>query len=124
MTDKEDYGLSQAKAQLASIVEMVAALDGDDPDAAQEAIQQAPLSVEVRSDWTEPGQNLEPAEYTILLCTGGPAVRIIGELNRNEPASARIQYQDWYRPWATLHQVSDDEEAALLRYAQQFWYGE
>jgi hypothetical protein len=39
-------------------------------------------------------------EYRILLCTGGPAVQITGNLSSyNEPAAATLQHQDWFLPW-------------------------
>lgn len=101
-----------------------------DHDAALKAITESPLSVEIRSGWFAPG-NLDaaPVEYQILLCTGGPAVRIVGELgNDSEPETARIEYQDWGTPWTEYrgHYSTDkpDVEAVLLSYARQFWYGE
>ena len=116
---------SQARTQLASIIDMVSALDTQDDDAneaALTAIHQDPLSVEVRSGWTSPGDKLEPAEYCILLCTGGPAVRIIGELDRGyEPDSAELQYQDWGTPW-TRYLTTGEEENTLLSYARQFYF--
>jgi hypothetical protein len=48
----------------------------------------------------------KPSEFMILLCTGGPAVRIRGELDRySEPEKPRIEYQDWFTPWQTLPDV-------------------
>ena len=95
-----------------------------DEEAARQAIQEDPLSVEVRSDWHEPGGDNTPTEYTILLCTGGPAVRIIGDLNAyHEPLTARIEYQDWFTPWMA-YCGTDEEEKALLAYARQFCFSE
>src|SRR6266550_2746661 len=99
----------QARWQVDSIVEMIDALreaeSDSDREAAQTAIYEDPLAVEVRSDWHTVGA--EPAgasEFKIDLCTGGPAVRIIGELNRyDEPESASVEYSDWFSPWHTLH---------------------
>mgnify|MGYP001559140860 CR=1 FL=1 len=121
---------SQARAQLESIIELVSALndsgdqeDDDANEAAVTAIHEDALSVEVRSGWASPGAGLEPAEYCILLCTGGPAVRIIGDLDRySEPQTARLEYQDWGTPW-TRYPVSGEEEDALLTYASQFYFG-
>ena len=45
-----------------------------DSEEARQAIQEDPLSVEVRSGWHAPGENSEPDEYNILLGTGGPAL--------------------------------------------------
>ena len=110
-------------------MEMVQALkngeeiDGQDP---AERIHEDPLSVEVRSDWHSPGDgNDKPTEYNILLCTGGPAVRIIGELDEHgQPETATIEYQDWFTPWERYGDTSDEEDEALLTYAQQFYYRE
>ena len=130
MTPQVDHARDQAKAQLQSITEMVgalrAAIDRDDSlEQAVEAIHADALSVQVRSDWYDPGsEGNSPTEYNILLCTGGPAVRIIGTLSEYlEPDSAHMQYQDWGTPW-TDYPLTSEEEAIVLEYAQQFYYGE
>ncbi|KKL57999.1 hypothetical protein LCGC14_2229850, partial [marine sediment metagenome] len=62
-------------------------------------------------------------EYKILLCTGGPAVRIIGGLDLwKEPDTAKIQYQDWFTGWERCTDSEEDE--AMLTYARQFYFGE
>lgn len=120
----------QAKAQLESIVEMVAALrkanEEGDQDAEEEAtlrIQEDALSCEVRSGWTMLGEELKAEEFCILLCTGGPACRIVGDLDSGEPSRPRLQYQDWGTPWTELVLDSAGYEA-LLTYCQQFYFGE
>lgn len=96
-----------------------------DQDQASESIDEDPLSVEVRGGWHSPGESDEMEEYEILLCTGGPAVRIIGELDEhNQPSSARLEYQDWFTPWTEFFDFKDDERDLLLKYAQHFYYGE
>lgn len=163
--DKTDNAERQARAQLASIMDMVKRLEhcadctGEDceltdaeiyaginlyyeegkskateedrqsyhdEEQAREAIQEDPLSVEVRADWHEPSNiEIKPDEYTILLCTGGPACRIIGDLSEHlEPDRARIEYQDWFTPWVELVDITSQERGALLTYAQQFYFGE
>lgn len=129
MTTQEDKRAEQqARSKLESIVEMVADLDSTDDEAreaAYERIQEYPLSVQVRSGWCNSKSDMEPEEFTILLCTGGPAVRIYGELGRySEPDSARLEYQDWFTPWEPLYDISEEQEQALLRYCQQFYFGE
>lgn len=119
---------NQAKAQFDSIKEMVEALDNakteDERKDAEQTIHEDVLSVEVRSDWyTLDNPDKEPAEYRILLCTGGPACQIIGELNRGEPVNARIEHQDWGTPWTEYH-LNSDEEEIVLRYARCFYFGE
>jgi hypothetical protein len=98
-----------------------AAGDCEDEDDARQRISEDPLSVEVRSDWTSPGETLEAAEFCILLCTGGPAVRIVGELNRGEPCRAWLEYQDWGTPWTQYFGASS---ATLCQYAAHFLFGE
>lgn len=98
-----------------------AAGDCTDEDEARQIIQEDPLEVQVRSDWTNPGQTLEAGEFMILLCTGGPAVRIVGELDRGEPCRAWLEYQDWGTPWTQWFGASSD---TLCEYAANFFFGE
>lgn len=99
-----------------------AAGDCENRDAARERIQQDPLSVQVRSGWYNPCDSQEaPEEFEILLCTGGPAVRIIGELDEhNEPSRAWLEYQDWGTPW---QRYFDAEQDTLLAYCREFYFG-
>lgn len=81
------------------------------------------LSVEVGGKWI-PGKTPEPSEYFILLGTGGPASRIRGELSQWKQAETAVfEYQDWFKPW-TEARLSVEDQATLLEYAQQFWFGE
>jgi hypothetical protein len=124
----ENHALDQARAQFESINDMVDALmaaheacDYEQVEEAQQAIYDDPLSVQVRSDWANPGDDMVPVEYCILLCTGGPAVRIVGDLNDwKEPESARMEYQDWFTPWEKYDGANQD---VMLQYAQQFYFG-
>lgn len=105
--------------------------DSDDPeswhdaDRAKERIEEDALSIEVRSDWHTPGDGeATDTEYCILITTGGPAARIVGELNQyHEPTSAAFEYQDWFKPWTEVSTDSADD-AVMLKYAQQFYFGE
>lgn len=134
---KEDLerAKSQAIAQFESIAEMVSALEkaeeSDDEtqrEDARRAIEEDALSVEVRSDWHSIGdtENAKASEYRILLCTGGPAVQIIGELSDySEPETARIEFQDWFTPWTPWHPENREQvEKTLLTYARTFYFGE
>lgn len=95
-----------------------------DAEAARQAISEDPLSLEVRSDWHTPESDSGPAEYSILLCTGGPAVRIVGDLDEHQqPDTAKIEYQDWFTAWTRYANTTDEEDEALLTYAQQFYFG-
>lgn len=129
-SSEENHGKDQAEIQLESIKEMVSKLDAEDDEVRESAevrIHEDPLSVQVRnSEWQNASDYMnsvpEPNEYKILLCWGGPAVRIVGDLDEyNEPDSADIQYQDWFTAWESLDINAEDEEA-LMEYARQFWY--
>jgi hypothetical protein len=112
----------------ASIVAMVEALECDydkpmhERDDAEQRIHEDALSVEVRSGWASPGDTLTAGEFRILITTGGPAVRICGELNEYcEPIRAWLEIQDWGTPWT---QYPDASQETLLTYARCFYYGE
>jgi hypothetical protein len=93
-------------------------------DEALEAIHNDPLDVQVRGEWHNPDEtHTTPSEFMILLCTGGPAVRIMGELNDYcEPTRAWIEYQDWGTPWTEAPGIISQD--VLLQYCQQFYFGE
>jgi hypothetical protein len=117
----------QARLQLESIRELLAAYDaarekGERVMDAFEEIQDGPLAVSVRSDWQAPGSPLQAAEYQILLAWGGPAVRITGDLDDEQPTTARIEYQDWFTPWQEFT-TSPEETDALIEYARCFYLG-
>jgi len=100
-----------------------AAGDCKDVDQARERIQEDALDVQVREDWHNPGDlHATPSEFFILLCTGGPAVRIMGEIDDGlQPSRAWIEYQDWGTPWTEYHGAHDTE--ALLTYCNCFFFG-
>jgi hypothetical protein len=169
----EDRADSQARAQVESIIEMVAALQCDysrleelreeqqtyvdatenrmvdalraewaelNPDAAaelvelesaagectsedeaRERIQEDALSIEVRAGWHAPGETGEDEEFRILLCTGGPHVEIVGELDEHkEPDRVRIIFKDW----GTSGELFDFDHDAVLAYCRCFYFGE
>jgi len=101
---------------------------------AERAIHEDALSVEVRSGWYGPGAGevQKPCEYRILLCTGGPAVQIVGDLSEHgEPITAVMQVQDWLLPWTDFYPVimdgphsRENAEATMLAYACCFYFGE
>jgi hypothetical protein len=137
-TTEKNHAIENALGHLESIRALVArqtAADGC-PDDAEGSIEQDfdeyPLSVEVRSGWQTVGDELTPAEYLILLTTGGPALRIVGQLGRyNEPENARLEWQDWGTPWTELHaseflaDLKPSEADDILRtFAQHFYFGE
>lgn len=136
---------NQARLQLASIVRMVQAyneadrdlhardVNGEPPEGAQEAFDQAErtiledaLHAMVRDGWRsigEPRSEDGPEEYELLLCTGGPAVRIRGTLSQGEVQSATIQHQDWGTPWTDLD-ITHAQEETVMAYARVFYWGD
>jgi hypothetical protein len=105
-------------------------MDSEFVDKAQERLEQAEttiqegvLSVETRGDWAPTGHPHDslPTDYRILLGTGGPAVRMIGELDRyQEPKTAVLQAQDWFTPWVDFEGA---DEEVLLDFARCFYFG-
>jgi hypothetical protein len=126
-----DHGQANARAWLENMREMLTALreaeeSGDDraAETARERIEESPLSIQIRDGWRAPGANSDgPEEYEILLTTGGPALRIVGDLDQSEPDTARLQYRDWGTPW-TDYRAEPSAEDVALRFAQVFYFGE
>lgn len=106
--------------ELAGLIE--AAGDCTSREQAEDRIREDALSVDVRSGWQTAGETLEPSEFRIVLCTGGPHVEIRGELDaNNEPSRAWIEYCDWSDSGEL---VGCYEPATLLAYAACFYFGE
>ena len=129
-----DYTEEEKTELAADLAELEkAAGDCESREDAEQRIHEDPLSIEVRSGWYAPGEGndgehfgngVKPEEFCILLSTGGPATRIIGELNEHcEPTRARLQVQDWFTQWTdyTGDAVSQDD---LLTYCRCFYFGE
>jgi hypothetical protein len=127
MSDAE----SNARAWLAEIVELAARLQSSDyetADAARDEAMERPLSVEVRDAWrapTMPGEPIDqdPVEFSILLTTGGPGLRVWGDFGPGMAVDcAELQYQDWGTPWTPLH-VTDEEAEAIKAFASAQYLG-
>jgi len=124
--DPEDYPPLDADDQAEYEALQAAAGDCENQDAARDRIQEDPLSVQVRSGWHSPcndrmDERQAPEEFEILLCTGGPAVRIMGELDEcGQPYRAWLEYQDWGTPWIRYFGADQD---ALLTYCREFYFG-
>jgi hypothetical protein len=94
-------------------------------DEAHERIQESVLSIEVRSGWQSPGEELVAEEFAILLTTGGPALRIRGELNEyKQPTRAWLEYQDWGTPWTEFRGAEAPSQDDLLTFSSVFYFGE
>lgn len=123
------HAIENAANWYATIQEQLQALklacDANDDNAyetAHEAIQESPLSVDVRNGWHSVGAQAEPEEFQILLTTGGPALRIVGKLGLfNCPENSRLEWQDWGTPWT---ECTFADSAILDSWAAQFWFGD
>lgn len=92
-----------------------------DQDEARERIQQDALSVRIFGERTD--GEWEADKFEILLTTGGPAVRIMGELDGNsEPSHAWLETQDWGTPWTEYYETGIRD--TLLAYCRCFYFGE
>lgn len=84
-------------------------------EGALERLEENPLDIQFRSGWESNRDELTPSEFAILLCTGGPAVRIRGELDHHGyPSRAWVEYQDWGTSWTELGSY----QSSALEYAQ------
>lgn len=130
-----DHAISNAKGWLSEIVALVAALkaaeaadDHEAVDAKRQEIEEGPLSLQIRNGWYTPGDPDKggPAEFELLLSTGGPALRVVGELDEHaQPwGTPRLQWQDWGTPWTDYHETTDEDDEALSAYAACFYFGE
>jgi hypothetical protein len=111
------FDIGRELAELESIAGMCA-----NQDEALERIQEDALSVEYRSDWVSPGEEMTPSEFRILLCTGGPHVEIVGEIDhRGEPSRCWVNYRDW----GTSGELTgaDFDHDTVLRYCGFFVTG-
>lgn len=131
-TEEKNHAVENGKGWLINIEELLErydaaeeADDDDEMDKIRQEINESPLSLQVRSDWHSPGEeNVQPGEFELLLSTGGPALRLIGELDRCEPyGQMRLQWQDWGTPWTDCDTTTEQDEQ-LERFAGFFWYGE
>lgn len=98
------------KGWMDSIVEWHARPDCDEK---HDWPMEAPLEITVRSGWHPIGQPMEAREIAILLGTGGPAVRIVADIDGRNGAvlNPRLQVQDWGTPWMDCVLTSEQREA-------------
>ena len=105
----------QAASQMDYIRKMVEALHTENED------EREKLRISIRGKWHVPSEKAADTEYIILLCVGDPAIRITGDLNQHsEPVTAHLEHQDW----GTWTEYRAADEAVLLEYARQFYFGE
>jgi hypothetical protein len=120
LRDLSPEELAEVEAEPLDMLE--SAKDFDTLDDVRDRVMGSPLSMEVRSGWTSCGRKMEAEEYCMLLTTGGPALRIIGDLDGyGGPTSARLEMQDWGEPWSAMP-LTNDEECDLMIFVQEFYF--
>lgn len=93
-------------------------LKGKTPEEQETLITESPLEVATGKEFS--GQ----LTYMILLGTGGPAMRITGDLDEHGyPETAQYEWQNWGTAW-TKANATEEEEAFLLDFASHFYFGE
>lgn len=132
-----EHAISNARAWAADIKEAMEAFrvldetevdsveyDGEifeDADDLRQRIEEKPLGLAVRGGWYTPGgEKPDAEEFEILLSTGGPALRIFGDIG----TAGSLQWQDWGEPWTDYVDTTDEEDAALSAFVNLFYLGE
>ena len=120
--DNAKAHLDDIRRQHNDYLEAMQASDADVEEVEEEARQQV-LSVEVRTGWHDPSDPpSQPEEGCLLLSTGGPALRLLVDLDDDaEPCGSTLQWQDWGTPW-TDYSLSQDELDAFDWLASLFNY--
>ena len=96
--------------------------DFNSQDELRENVLNSALSIQFRSGWETFEEDFKPAEFKILLSWGGPALRIIGELDDYGPVNPKLQFQDWGTPW-TDFKITEDQQEALNWFCNCFYFG-
>lgn len=117
----KDHAQEQAQAQFASIQDLMKALSYAEQQDVVIYEDTEMTEADIRQRIMENALDVQVIEtYEILLCWGGPAVKISGQLNKHmTPETAELQYQDWGTPWTT-YSLNTKDEKLLLEYAQQY----
>ena len=135
-TKEKNHALQNAIGHIESIVEdyenfnyienlnVTCDEDYEKQEKIKESILNSALSVEFRSGWTSNPNELEIEEFKILLTWGGPALRVIGDLNQyKEPENVKMQFQDWGTFW-TDFEITENQQEALNWFCNCFYFGE
>jgi hypothetical protein len=87
-------------------------------------LREQPASIQVKSGWHDSPSDFKAEQFKIELSGGGPATRIIGELdNHGEVWSVKPQHQHWGVPWTDLD-IDKEQATAVKWFASLFYYGE
>lgn len=97
-----------------------AAGDCESEEDARQRIEEDALSLRIFGE--KISGKWEADKFELLLTTGGPAVRIMGELDhRGEPDRAWLEVQDWFKPWTQYFPADPD---TLLAYCRCFYFAD
>ena len=129
-TTKTNHALNNAIGHIQNMVkdfkkdqQLQESNDYNQQDELRESVLNSALSVEFRSGWCSSlDEQLVPQEFKILLTWGGPALRIIGELDNYGPVNPKLQYQDWGTPWTDL-EITENQQDALNWFCNCFYFG-
>ena len=129
-TTKTNHALQNAISTIETMVEdfkkdqqLQESNDYNQQDELRESILNNALSVEFRSGWySSPEDEKKAEEFRILLAWGGPALRIIGELDDYGPVNPKLQFQDWGTLWTDL-EITEDQQEALNWFCNCFYFG-
>jgi hypothetical protein len=129
-TTKQNHALQNAEGHIESIVDdfkkdqqLQDSNDYNQQDELRESILNSALSVEFRSGWSTNPEQLEIEEFKILLSWGGPALRVIGDLDQyKQPENIKMQFQDWGTPW-TDFEITESQQKALNWFCDCFYCG-
>ena len=129
-TTKTNHALQNAISTIETMVEdfkkdqqLQEFNDYDQQDELRESILNNALSVEFRSGWySSPEDEKKAEEFRILLAWGGPALKIIGDLDDYGPVNPKLQYQDWGTPW-TDFEITENQQDALNWFCNCFYFG-
>ncbi len=135
-TKKPNHALENAKGHIESILEdfekitfleslnVTTSEEEEEIEQIKESINNSALSVEFRSGWSTNFDQLEIEEFKILLTWGGPALRVIGELDQYKQCeNIKLQFQDWGTLW-TDYELTEKEEESLNWFCNCFYFGD
>ena len=132
-TTKTNHALNNAIGHIESMVEdfkkdqqLQESNDYNQQDELRESVLNSALSIQFRSGWYSSLYDRvrigQPAEFKILLSWGGPALRIIGEIEENFSINPKLQYKDWGTPWIDF-EITEDQQKALNWFCNCFYFG-
>jgi len=105
------------REELAELIE--AAGECESREDAEQRIQEDALSLRIFGERVD--GEWQADRFELLLTTGGPAVRIMGELDANsEPDRAWLEVQDWGTPWTQYYEPGVGD--LCLTYARCFCF--